>query len=342
MQDDTHDFWWLVALEASLSFSLICWESVACLAAPLTHPLNFTVAVVVVATLAMAVYHLGPALFAAKFGAHRHWFANGLSVSMAAFYLQWCLGFAILVRHEAAVVGWPFVLCILIAGLVKSWWKAGGLAGLVFGLAVLGWAFATSWPGHAARNPYRGGLNEQFGGSMAGAILLTAVPAVLVAWRIGRTKPSPARLWLSGLLGVWLPLVISVTLASIAAESGVNAHYRPSLGRSFSWGLLGAEGKLEPRVITLALMTIGTPALLGLVSLRWMLKSWDKRIWLAAAPLCGLVAWVEASYRPADGLYSALVAPVMQLWAAILAMIGLLAGLIAVIGRHGGRIIGKQ
>ena len=66
LQDDTPDFWWLAALEASLSFSLICSESVAPRAAPLTHPLRFSIVVMIIATLAMGAYHVGPALFAVR------------------------------------------------------------------------------------------------------------------------------------------------------------------------------------------------------------------------------------------------------------------------------------
>ena len=58
------------------------------------------------------------------------------------------------------------------------------------------------------------GLGNPF--EVAQGMLIAAAPATILVLRIGRMGLSPRRIWLAGMAGVWIPIVTSVTLISLA------------------------------------------------------------------------------------------------------------------------------
>lgn len=71
MEPNKREFWWLVALQACLCFSLSCWEATAPWAEPASHPIRFAIVLILASSLATLACHIGPALFAARFGGLR-------------------------------------------------------------------------------------------------------------------------------------------------------------------------------------------------------------------------------------------------------------------------------
>lgn len=115
---------------------------------------------------------------------------------------------------------------------------------LVLGAGVLFWAVWSTRQGWTHINPYYSGpadrLDERH---LIQGILLSAAPVLVIAWRTGRIASGPREIWLSGLAGVWLPIVTAVSLASVANSAGWALHWIPSLPRGINWALLGADGK---------------------------------------------------------------------------------------------------
>lgn len=87
--ENGRNFWWLVALEATLFFSLPCWEFTAIWAAPISHPARFGVALVVTAAVATFSCHVGPALFAARFGGRLRRITWVVLVWLSVGYVEW-------------------------------------------------------------------------------------------------------------------------------------------------------------------------------------------------------------------------------------------------------------
>ena len=109
------------------------------------------------------------------------------------------------------------------------------VAAILLGIGILALATATTWHGLRYQNPHYGTPPEQIDWAIFNGMLLAAAPAVVLGWRTGRTAPQPRYIWLSAFLGVWLPLVLSVTVASLADQAGANLFWVPSLFRGFNW-----------------------------------------------------------------------------------------------------------
>ena len=163
------EFWWLVALEATLFFSWACWESTAPWAEPVTYPLRFGFAVFGAATAAMLACHVGPAILASRHGGRLYPFASVLLLWLSAGYVEriligaWAVALVQIPPATAPVspIGrwwlWPavaFLGLVSIAGLVRSWWRPFAVAGLVAAAGILAWAVVTNWHGLWVRNPY--------------------------------------------------------------------------------------------------------------------------------------------------------------------------------------------
>src|ERR1700737_3274337 len=165
LRNPSREYWWLIGLEATLFFSLPCWENTAPWSWPAVNPLQFAAFVISTATIAMLCCHIGPAMYAAKFGARPHlpWWIPAIWLS--AGYLEW-LG--TLVRTVAPYSYWPhaphrpigvaFVFAILAAITIIAWiepsWNYAAVACLAFSIGVLTWLTATSWPGLWIHNPH--------------------------------------------------------------------------------------------------------------------------------------------------------------------------------------------
>jgi hypothetical protein len=316
------EFWWLLILEAALFFSLPCWDLTASWAEPVDHPFRFGVAVVAASAAAMFACHLGPAVFAARFGRRQYPFSWVLLVWLGVGYVEWILSSA---RPAGAI----FLVTVVVAAWVKSWWKPAAVAGLLLGAGIVVWAMVTNWNGLWSRNPQYGGPGPlQFDWLIAKGIVLSAAPATVIGWRIGRIEMEPKRIWVSGVAGVFLPLVLSVTMASLAAEAGANLYWVPSLFRGFNWALLGPHGRLEPAVETLTVWTMWWPALLSAVSLRILAPQWTRwgKAWMVPIAI-GLIvgAAVSMTWHP-EGLFSIAATPAHELWAGSLVILGAFAG----------------
>jgi hypothetical protein len=294
------EYWWLIGLEATLFFSLPCWENTARWSWPAANPAQFAAFVISAATIAMLCCHIGPAMCAAKFGARPHvaWWVPAIWLS--AGYLEWLgtpvrtLGPYVYLPH---VLRRPleiaFLFAVLIAITVVAWvgplWKYAGVACLAFSIGVLTWLTATSWPGLSVHNPSFG-VGEPYAHDwvLVKGMLLSAAPALLISWRLGPVESRPSQVWLSGILGLWLPIVVSVTLASLAAMAGARAHYRPSLPGGFYWAMQGTHGRLEKGAIVLTSLTILGPALLAAVCLNELARQWlrGQKAWLGILSVC--------------------------------------------------------
>jgi hypothetical protein len=184
-----------------------------------------------------------------------------------------------------------FVFALLAAITIIAWiepsWKYAAVVCLAFSIGVLTWLTATSWPGLWIHNPHFS-PGEPHDRMLVKGMLLSAAPALLIGWRLGRVETRPSRVWLSGLLGVWLPIVISVTLASLATMAGLRAHYRPSLPPGFYWAMQGTRGRLEEGAVVLTTLTFLGPALLAAVCLSELERQsvLRQKAWMVIVLIC--------------------------------------------------------
>jgi hypothetical protein len=330
MGQDKGEFWWLLALKATLFLSLPCWVT-ASYAQPASYPIRFAACLVAATSVSALVFHVGPALFAARFGSREYPFSWVLSLCVAAGYMYYALRLAEFVARSFGDKMWlaaevTFLLALLVVGFVKSWWKPVLAAGLLHGAGILAWMLTTPWNGLWTRNTRMWLEPPQFDQLLVKAMLLVAAPAAVIGWRIGHIEPGVRRIWLSGVIGVFLPLVFAVSIASFAAEAGENLYWRPSLPLGFEWALLGFRGQAEPGIIPLVVWTVTWPALLCIVSLRLLAKEWKptKRA-LLLLPAAGCVvfdATVRLPWLYDDQVGSDFATWPYQIWAAGLAIAG--------------------
>jgi len=319
-----------------------CWDLTAQWAEPVSNPFRFGVALIVGATLATIACHVGPAMFAARFGDHQHRFSWIVLLWLAVGYLEWIFTgsryFSIIgqsVDSEHPLSQWAsfgmtpmFLVTVLIAGWVKSWWKPVTVGGILLGTGVLVWALITTWKGLWTQNPHYSTDPPEFESLIIKGMLLSAAPLIVIGWRIGLIEREPKRIWLSAIAGVWVPAVVSVTIASLATQAGSNLYWVPSLFRGFNWALLGRNGQLEPVVMMLAGLTLWWPALVSAISLRTLASQWPwrhKARLLAIAVALIVCAVVSTTWNP-GGLMLVIAPPAHQVWACSLVIIGAVAG----------------
>jgi hypothetical protein len=222
-----------------------------------------------------------------------------------------------------------FLAAATIMGLARSWWKPVVVVGLLLGSGVLVWSLATTWHGMWVQNPHYSEGPLQFDWLIIKGMLLSAAPATVIGWFIGRIETRPSQIWLSGLVGIWLPLVTAVSIASLAAQAGANLYWAPSLLRGFNWALLGSHGRMEPVVTTLACWTLVGPAVLCVITLKRLVSLWPERQkgWLGPAAVCLFIGGVTSGFWHYGGLYSIFATPTHELWTGSLVIAGATAGL---------------
>jgi hypothetical protein len=157
-------------------------------------------------------------------------------------------------------------------------------ASLAVGVGVLGWALQAQWRGIGATSPYYSSGRETVFGYFAPGVLLAAAPAVVIAWRIGKTRPEVKTIWWSGILGVWVPVLVAVAVASVATDAGATLHWRPSLFRGFYWALQRIE-QLNETALALATGTLLAPFILSLYALRELNSAWTGRRVILLVPV---------------------------------------------------------
>lgn len=346
-KDGKIGFWWLVALEATLFAFLPYWELTAPWAEPITAPWAFAATVVTAATAAMLAFHCGPAFFGRSLRAGRIPFGNWVVAWLSlGFVDRFWLG-VIEGRYAAAsaYIGWvipgqqaipnhfwllPFIVAPLAIALsFRSWWKPVVILQLALGGGFLVWALATAWPGIWIVNPRYNGPPEQFEDRIFEGVLLSAAPALVIGWAAGRRASNAREVWWSGFAGVWLPIVLTLTIGSIACEAGAERFWVPSLFRGFNWAMLGSEGKSLESSMKWASWTVFAPLLLYTISLRLLAVEWRggtiyfAGILAAASLVCIYFPWKLFEY------HNLFAAPPFAIWAWSVAALGTVAGVIA-------------
>jgi hypothetical protein len=178
--------------------------------------------------------------------------------------------------------------------------------GVGVGLAVAGCVM--QYPGMTSTNPQ---MQSEDGLSyarsrVATGMLLASAPAAILALRIGRMRLSLRRIILAGFWGVWLPLILSVTLVSVAKMCGVRLYWKPSLPLDWTWALVWLSRATDETAAILwpLAATLAPPLLVLAVWVTDMLRnlswSWRKIVALVAVGLTGYhlhspVLWDAAS-----------------------------------------------
>ena len=241
----------IVALESALFFSLPTWIFAVDAAWPASNPVWFGIALVAGASLALLVCHVLPALCGPPVLAVLNSrvprvirivvsfsLSSGAVVSMAQM-AQTSGGLSTGWHHdtmprEIAVAIITTITCIV--GPLWITWRVPHLqplvAGfcLIVGVCLISSAVWVNWPGLFVRNGHL--ISEDALGnpvSVARGMLIAATPAAALALRAGTLRLTTKRIWLTGLIGVWLPLVLSVSACSVAKLCGARLYWRPSV-----------------------------------------------------------------------------------------------------------------
>jgi hypothetical protein len=292
-EDSRLGVWWNVALEATLFFSLPTWLWTVDPAWPTNNPIRFAVILAVGALGAMILCHVAPAFWSRElsFGDHRFrvlrllagvWCCAGAAVlfgkvagAMWLVFWYWypdvtwgskllIVGFATIV----AVVGWGNIRAQRIAILV--------FLAMSVGLVLI--MFTLQLPGLHTRNAQ---LNSEAAlddpAQMLVGFFIAAAPASVLAARIGRSGVRSRTIWRTGLVGIWLPLVASVTLVSLAKIGGMRLYWKPSVPIEFIFAMVANPVTWPVRVRwTLAVLTAFSPALIAAF---WTRDALEKYVW---------------------------------------------------------------
>lgn len=332
------EWWWLVALEATLFLSISCWELTATWAEPVNYPLRFAAVVLGGATVAALAFHVGPAMLA------RRGVLNSARLGLFAVGLWLAAGYAERIVMAARVcvqlaygLGRPaIVVAALATTLLACMWRDRlrrlmTYALLLTGAVLLVSALVTSWQGFQARSQRFIEDPPQWDWMILKGIILSAAPAIIVGWRIGRSAEHSRHIWYSGLAGIWLPITAAITVCSLARQAGVALTPGDSLARSSASAFVGLRA-LPPGVISNALaFTLLGPAVLSCICLKELSPNWRglQRLWLiplGAALL--MVAAVANNFLP-DGFWSEFATPAYQVWVVTVLVLGAIAAVAA-------------
>ncbi|MFN7935383.1 MAG: hypothetical protein U0R19_18790 [Bryobacteraceae bacterium] len=309
MPTTTREIWWLAALEATLFFSLPFWELTASYAEPTTNPFRFAAAILFAATVATLLFHIAPAFLATK----SIRIPTALAIWLALGYTERIF---VTARHSNAP--WFCLAIILILAITyQTCARIFTVAALTLSIAILVWAVATTWHGHYAQNPHYSGGPVQLDGLIIQGMLVSAAPAVLIARQIGQRAPNPTTIWITGLFAIWLPMLLSVTAASLAAQAGATLH----------WALLGPTGLDPSTFLQITGATFFGPAVLSALALRSIAPPWQGRRRLYFIPLAAALFVTAAAFHawhPVN-LVNELAVPAYHLWALTIAILLILA-----------------
>ena len=314
---------WLVALEAGLFFSGVCWETTASWAAPTYEPVPFALALVAAATVGMLTCHVGPAFYASRFA------VPGWVMAWLAFgYLEWLWGMGEVAVQTFGVGQFAAMAAFVLAGYFRPVWRTVLFVSLSVSVGILGWSLQAQWRGIRATNPYFGSGQETLFESFTPGVLLAAAPAVVIAWRIGKVRPEAKSIWWSGILGVWLPALVAVAVASVATDAGGTLYWHPSgIPRGIHWALQGAE-RISWTAVVLTCATMLAPAILSLQAL-WELNGarTGRRAMLLVPVGLWMLAWAISQWTEPYKGFPSFYSPIHRLWAWGVVALGAAAGL---------------
>ncbi|MBS1827082.1 MAG: hypothetical protein JST93_17320 [Acidobacteria bacterium] len=165
-----------------------------------------------VAIAATLIFHIAPAFLATK----PIRIPTAIAIWLALGYTE-----RLLVATRQGNVPWFCLAIILILTIThRTFARIFTVAALTLSSALLTWAVATTWHGHSSQNPHYSAPPDQLDGLIIRGMLVSAAPAVLA--------PTQVIIWKSGIVGICLPMLISVTAASLAAQAGATLHWRPA------------------------------------------------------------------------------------------------------------------
>jgi len=303
--------WPMVALEASVFFSLPAWFSITYPAWPSSNPGGFAAAVALAAGSAMVFYHVIPALLGRSAARPQGrtsglvtWLIRAWLVTGAVFSLSGATQFQGLALRafrygDANVHLWSLAV-IPLMGLVAAaatalatsmrWRKPIGVSCCAFGLVFLIGLFIAQWEGLSERTLIvRDDPEATFW-----AILPVAAPTAVIGFRIGRSGATARQIWWTGALGVAAAIAVAATLAAFAKVGGANLHWKPSLSIDFTFALV--TGWTDVRATQVLWAAAGLTGFgLCVVSATWLAEAvanwqfkWRREVAIAAAAGCAV------------------------------------------------------
>ncbi len=348
------EFWWLVLLESTLFFSVSFWEPGPPYAAPSFHPWPFAAVTLLAATATLFLCHLGPAFLAACRTTDRLPLGGLLLIWLAAGFLEWIPllvrtliqplsepGLFPATRTGAGTWVYPtawlgvsaIIFCI---GWTGAAWKPLTSVNLGLGLGFLFWCLSSTWHGLGVLNPYFSHPPIQLEWLTWKRTVFAAPPVLVIAWRLGEVATSRTQIWIGGIAGLWVPAIVSLAAASLAAEAGSNLHWHPTLPRGFYWALLGSEGRMTAQAIALCGLTLLAPALVCAHSIRLLAqtRAWRWPPWLLPVAAIPVIFVLGNLLPPGEGLRNEWDSPFHNFWAFSLLLLGASAGGAALLRTH--------
>ena len=271
-------------MEAALVFSTPCWLLAVDRAWPADGPYEFTLALLVGASMGFVLCHMTPAIcesamrtfFTTRIGHVLRWplgawFGVGAMVSLlqmarlaGSLFALWRGG----PHFNEPVAQWGAIalslVCVVgsLAVAAKRRWSYPVIAlSLATGVCLSFAGLFAQSSGLGTANPHMTsevGLNKPF--AVAEGMLMAAAPAAILALRIGRLGLSRRRIVWAGVVGVWLPLLASVALVALAKMCGARLYWKPSVPIEFQFAFLGlfhSTGRLAVVLWPLAITLLG-------------------------------------------------------------------------------------
>jgi len=293
--------------EAATCSSLPAWVLAAdCCAWPANRPVAFAATVTAGASVAFVAFHLLPALAAREWPSARLprfvrfltlaaviWCAIGAGASFA--WLAKSNGPMLLSYPDGRAAGWIAAVSIgvaVIALVFRTRQRHQAVLATVLTALPIGLLAVTviaQWRGMSIHNERL--ITEQFlddNAAVLRGMLLASSPVAIFAFRIGRDKPAVRTILTTGLNGVWLPLVLTVVLVSLAKMTGARLYWRPSVPIDVSHALIwlhsNAPSVTGPSLVLISIAPMAATAW-WIREVFEVLRAWWARLALLAAML---------------------------------------------------------
>ncbi len=266
----------VIAWEAAFCFSMFPTIYAVHYAWPVNGLLPFFVVVILGATIALTFFHILPAVFARNIltlqsNSEKYfqyfsvaWFTAGAALAFVLMTAGEQMHFIYIPYDQTfRIVATQILFAVLLIGVSAVVIRlerfvapvlAG--AGLLFGIA----SCVVQWD--AIGTPIE---NIQTGESLLGdnrdvllGMIVGAAPAAIFALQFGKRMPSRRAIVGTGICGMWLPLVLSVSLMSFAKVLGARIYWKPSIpiGENYAYTLINkfSEPSLVLSLFSLAPM----------------------------------------------------------------------------------------